>query len=88
MEKMADTNAAIAGAQIAKAEEQKKEYREDARYQQSRVDHTQDKALEYTTKGTAAQNSAATDAIAECPVCGARIKKSEKFCPECGSKLS
>ncbi|MBQ7609927.1 MAG: zinc-ribbon domain-containing protein [Bacteroidales bacterium] len=88
MEKMADTNAAIAGAQIAKAEEQKKEYREDARYQQSRVDHTQDKALEYTTKGTAPQNSAATDAIAECPVCGARIKKSEKFCPECGSKLS
>lgn len=94
MEKMADANAAIAGAQIAKAEEQKDEYREDAKYQQSRVDHTQDKALEYTTRSSASQSNAASQSSAaavattECPVCGAQMKITEKFCPECGSKLS
>ena len=88
MEKMADTNVAIAGAQVSKAEEQKKEYREDAKYQQSRVDHTQDKALEYTTRRTVPQSSAAQVATIECPVCGVQMKKTEKFCPECGSKLS
>ena len=84
---IARSNAAVAGAQISKAEEHKNEYREDARYQQSRVDHTQDKALEYAARSTTPQKPA-PKADEECPVCGAKMKKDEKFCPECGRKLS
>lgn len=79
--------AAVAGAQISKAEEHKDEYREDARYQQSRVDHTQDKALEYTTRNNTGQQKNQTAEIFECPVCGAKMKKAEKFCPDCGTKI-
>ncbi len=85
---IAHSQAAVAGAQIAKAEEHKDEYREDARYQQSRVDHTQDKALEFTTRSAVgSQKSASSQEESECPVCGAKMKKDEKFCPECGKKL-
>lgn len=83
-----ETTAAVAGGQLTKAEKVKEEYREDARYQQSRVDHTQDKALEFTTKSGASQSNFNSGSNQECPVCGAQIKKSEKFCPDCGSKLS
>lgn len=83
-----ETTATVAGAQMSKAEQAKEEYRDNARYQQSRVDHTQDKALEFTTKSAPSQAGSNTGTTSECPICGASMKKTEKFCPECGSKLS
>ena len=68
-------------------EEHKNEYRDDARYQQSRVDHTQDKALEYTTRNNSVQQKNQSSELYECPVCGSKMKKAEKFCPECGTKM-
>lgn len=88
VERMADKNVMVASAQMAKADEAKNEYRDDARYQQSRVDHTQDKALEYTTKSGNPQKVVKTISTIECPACGEIIEKTEKFCPECGCKLS
>ncbi|MCR5570989.1 MAG: zinc-ribbon domain-containing protein [Bacteroidales bacterium] len=88
-------NASVAGAQIARADAQKSEYREDARYQQSRVDHTQDKALEYVSKVNAPAGRSAGEspakpapAVSECPSCGAKVEKTDKECPVCGAKLS
>lgn len=80
-----ETTAVVAGAQMTKTEHAKEEYREDARYQQARLDHTQDKALEFTTRSGSQVHDVS---MAECPVCGAHMKKTERFCPECGSKLS
>lgn len=88
LKNIANTQAAVAGAQVAKAEEHKAEYREDARYQQARIDHTQDKALEFTTRSAVySQKAPSRQEESECPVCGARMKKTEKYCPECGKKL-
>lgn len=86
---IAHSNAAVAGAQVAKAEEHKNEYRDDVKYQQSRVDHTQDKALEFTTRSASAsqRGPVVQEDTEECPVCGAKMKKNLKFCPECGGKL-
>lgn len=84
LQNLAETNAAVAGAQISKAEQYKNEYRDDARYQQTRIDHTQDKALEYTTR-SASVVPKYTKAV--CPVCGEPINEKEKFCPGCGRKF-
>lgn len=88
-EKMAMANAAVAGARVSAVEEQKNEYREDARYQQSRVDHTQDKALEYTTKSApSVKPSTAPQPKPEtvlCPACNQEVEKSANFCPYCGA---
>ncbi len=76
----------VAGAQVSKAEEHKNEYREDARYQQTRIDHTQDKALEYTTRNNRPEKPVDNN-MTECPVCGAKMSKDKKTCEDCGTKL-
>ncbi len=80
------TTATAAAGRIEQVEKHKDEYREDARYQQSRIDHTHDTALDYVTKNNAL-NRQHTVHILDCPVCGVEVKKDVKFCPSCGSKL-
>lgn len=84
---MGDKNAAVAGARIADMEAQKQEYRENARYQQSRMDHTQDKALEYTTNVRMSENRRPVQDDNVCPACGTPVGKDAKFCPVCRAEL-
>ncbi len=82
------SNAVAAGAQVEKMARTARDYREDAKYQQSRVDHTTDKALEYTTKATAAGTAKKKgQAVLECPCCGAEISLTDKVCGQCGVSL-
>lgn len=95
MENAMHMNVAMAGVQISNAEtlqnkyrEDANRYREDAKYQQSRVDHTQDKALEYATKSAASRNNdntqAQPSAQIRCPRCNQTISPNAKFCGFCG----
>lgn len=97
-------NVAAAGAQISNAEtlrdkykEDADRYREDAYYQQSRIDQNQDKALDYTTRVTTAhvQNENRTNPGSEkkerniiyCPYCNSENDPENKVCGECGYTL-
>lgn len=76
---------------------QKDEYRDDARVQQQRMDHTQDSALRYTTGVTQSKfdndptvtinNVAPTPQPVFCPACGGRATTADKNCPHCGETL-
>lgn len=76
----------------------KNEYRADAIRQQERMDHTQDSALNYTTKVTeSAQENDATVTLNQnvkvdaqptfCPACGGRATTADRTCPHCGEPL-
>ncbi len=78
----------------------KEEYRADAQRQQDRMVHTQDSALNYTTRVTeSAQNNNATVTVNQnvssapkaqstfCPACGGRATTADKACPHCGEPL-
>ena len=96
--------AAAAGAQVSNAEAlsnkyktDAERYREDAQYQQSRIDQTQNKALDYTTRVTTAEirsekeqtliPSEKKHEIIYCPYCNAQNDAQNIFCEECGYNL-
>lgn len=59
----------------------KNEYREDAIRQQNRLDHTQDSALNYTTR------PASLPTTIFCGACGARVASDLRICPHCNEPL-
>lgn len=59
----------------------KNEYKEDAIRQQQRIDHTQDSALNYTTKKEIESK------MIWCQDCGAKISAEYSFCPHCNAPL-
>ena len=77
--------------------EQKEEYREDAKYQQGRIDHTQDSALNYTTRVTESSQESNPNITINanvptaqpvfCPSCGGKATTADKNCPHCGEPL-
>lgn len=77
--------------------EQKEEYREDAKYQQGRIDHTQDSALNYTTRVTESSQESYPNITINanvptaqpvfCPSCGGKATTADKNCPHCGEPL-
>lgn len=98
MEKAMRMNAAVAGARIDQAEtlqdkyrEDASRYRDDARYQQERLEHSQDKALEYTTRSSAQRDNDRSGEARQkpsptvrCPRCDKEIASNAKFCGFCG----
>lgn len=95
--------AAAAGAQVSNAETLSNKYkadadryREDVYYQQSRIDYTQDKALDYTTRVTTAEIHSEKEEnttplvkheIIYCPYCNAQNDSENTICDECGYNL-
>lgn len=96
--------AAAAGAKVANAEAlsnkyqtDAERYREDAQYQQSRIDQTQDKALDFTTRVAVAQirtekeqapiHSVKKNEIIYCPYCNTQNDAKNTVCDECGYNL-
>lgn len=71
---------------LQEAKELKNEYREELRHQQERNDHTQDKALEYTSKVTITQ-APAGNRVLVCPVCKNPVTEGTKVCQKCNVKL-
>ncbi len=72
----------------------KQEYREDAIRQQSRTDHTQDSALNYTTRVTESamgngipSQSVPVPQTVFCSSCGGRTTSDRSNCPHCGEPL-
>ena len=71
---------------LQEAKEIKDEYREELKHQQERNDHTQDKALEYTSKVTITQ-AIAGNRVLICPVCQNPVSEGTKVCQKCNVKL-
>lgn len=80
----------------------KEEYRDDARHQQSRIDHTQDSALAYTASVTESRQDNDTKVTINtnaplgsgpaptpvfCPSCGGKATTADAVCPHCGEPL-
>lgn len=72
----------------------KQEYRENAFHQQERMDHTQDSALNYTSKVTEAVHNNDSKITIEtgneygfCPECCCRVSINDDKCPKCGTML-
>lgn len=80
---------------IEDMQQMKDEYRDNAIHQQTRMDHTQDSALNYTSRVTeSAQDNNAiltvnTNApqVTFCPACGGKATTADKNCPHCGEPL-
>lgn len=98
------------GAQLANQQQRlddqmqmKQEYRENMMHQQSRMDHTQDEAMDRIGQvstaaagninafngGNKSQQPSATPKpeAGKCPKCGAQANPENGFCMECGAKL-
>lgn len=74
---------------LNEVESDKREYKAEAHYAQSRMDHTQDSALRYTTRvseADALKNSNVKVVYVRCWNCGAEGEQGG-VCPECSSKL-
>lgn len=88
----------VGGAQLAAQQQRADEYKEDARRQQDRMDHTLDQSLRYTTMSHQADamgpqaavfqpQQAAAPQVRHCPACGAVVPEGDAFCPECGNRM-
>lgn len=88
----------VGGAQLAAQQLRADEYKEDARRQQDRMDHTLDQSLRYTTIAHQADAMGPQSAAPQpqqpsapkgrhCPACGAVVPEGDAFCPECGNRM-
>ena len=71
---------------LQEVKEVKNEYHDELRHQQERNDHTQDKALEYTSKVTITQ-AVAGNKVLVCPVCQNPVSEGATVCQKCNVKL-
>lgn len=71
---------------VQDAKDIKEEYRSELHHQQERTDHTQDSALNYTTKVTIAPASQPEPVIL-CPICGKPLEKGATECKNCNTQF-
>lgn len=93
MDSFMSTMKDVSTHRLNEVESDKQEYKAEAHHAQSRMDHTQDSALRYTTRvseadaeSDAIRNSNASVVYVKCKNCGADGEQGG-ICPECNSKL-
>ena len=93
MDSFMSTMKDVSTHRLNEVESDKQEYRAEAHHAQSRMDHTQDSALRYTTRvseadaeSDALRNSNVKVVYRKCKNCGAEGEQGG-ICPECNSKL-
>lgn len=82
MSQMMNMTSNIAGGVRQEQEARKDEYRERLERQESRLDDTMDRSLNYATKNNAIESQSRS-----CPQCGETVSAEDKFCNSCCFKL-
>ena len=71
---------------VQDARAMKEEYRNELHHQQTRTDHTQDSALEYTSK-VAIEPERHKEKTVQCPVCGKPLPEGASECKVCNTQF-
>lgn len=88
--KVLETNQAMTGHLVRNEENRSDEYKERLTRQEDRIDQTQDKALDYTTRSNKQVSPAQSNTPKPgktCPNCNSTINQNEQFCGNCGNAV-
>ncbi len=91
MRQMQQTTVALSGNLIRHKDEEREEYRQRLEKQEDRMERTQDRALDYTTRNNqqaAAPQPAQQQIGRVCPDCGTVVQPGIRFCANCGREIN